>query len=150
MIINEKTAFQDQGTLDDDLLCGVGQLVCAWGLLEQRLEQKIGILREAAGDVRTIGSRTRPGMAKLLAELRAMVSMRDRRNATVLGEIAALERDIQRIDRFRGLIVSGFQGPEPRGFACRDHRNAHVHVSFDQLGAEIAQLGRIGERLLTL
>lgn len=148
--MNNMPVFADQNALDDDMLCGIGRIVCAWGGLEQRLEQKIGILREAAGDIRTIGSRTRPGMGKLLAELRAMISMRDRRNATVLAEIAALERDIQRIDRFRGLIISGFQGPEPGGFACRDSKNAPVHVSFDQLSGEIAHLGRIGERLLTL
>jgi hypothetical protein len=142
--------FKDLNALDDDLLCGVGKLICAWGVLEQRLEQKIALLREAAGDVRTLGSRTRPGMGKLLAELRAMISMRDRRNATVLGDIAALERDIQRIDRVRALIVSGFQGAEPGGFSCRDQKNAHVHVSFDQLAADITLLGLIGDRLLAL
>ncbi len=148
--MNIMPAFDNQDSLEDGLLCGVGKLICAWGVLEQRLEQKIGLLREAAGDIRTIGSRTRPGMGKLLAELRAMISMRDRRNATVLAEIAALERDIQRVDRFRGLIVSGFQGPEEGGFSCRDQKNAPVHVSFAQLQMEIESLNRIGERLLAL
>ncbi|AUW57251.1 hypothetical protein C1T17_03240 [Sphingobium sp. SCG-1] len=143
-------AFAELNALDDDLLCGVGRLVCAWGVLEQRLEQKISLLREAAGDVRTLCSRSRPGMGKLLGELRAMVSIRDKRNATVLGEIAELERDIQRIDRFRGLIISGFQGAEPGGFACRDQKNVQAHVSYDQLNAEIVNLNRIGERLLAL
>lgn len=133
-----------------DLLCAVGRLVCAWNVLEQRLEQKIGSLRQAAGDVKTIGSRTRPGMGRLLAELRAIVSIRDKRNATVLSDIAAIERDIQRIDRFRTLVVSGFQNAEPGGFACRDHKNAAVYVAFDQLRAETAQLDHIGEKLLSL
>ncbi len=150
MLMKHMPAFNGLNALDDDLLCGVGRLICAWGVLEQRLEQKIGMLREAAGDVRTLGSRTRPGMAKLFGELRAMVSIRDRRNATVLSDIAALERDLQRIDRFRGLIVSGFQGAEPDGFGCRDQKNAHVHVSFDQLSAEITLLGLIGDRLMEL
>jgi len=150
MLMKHMPVFNGLTTLDDDLLCGVGRLVCAWGMLEQRLEQKIGVMREATGEVRTLGSRTRPGISRLLAELRAMVSIRDRRNANVLADIAALECDIQRIDRFRGLIVSGFQGAEPGGFGCRDHKNAHVHVSFHQLSAEITHLGLIGDRLMEL
>lgn len=148
--MKQTPAFAELNALDDDLLFGVGRLVCAWGVLEQRLEQKIGLLREAAGDVRLLGSRSRPGMGKLLGELRAMVSMRDKRNANVLGEIAELERDIQRIDRFRGLIISGFHSAEPGGFACRDQKNVHAHVSSGQLSEEIMNLDRIGERLLAL
>ena len=135
---------------DQELFCGVGRLVCAWGVLEQCLEQKIAELRQAAGDVRTIGARTKPTMAKLMGELRAMISMRDRRNAQILTEIAELERDMQRIDRFRGLIISGFQALEPGGFTCRDMKNNVLHVSFDQLGDEIGRLENIAGRLLAL
>jgi hypothetical protein len=135
---------------DAALLCGVGRLVCAWSMLEQSLEAKIGMLREGMGDVRTVGARTRPSMAKLMTELRTMVAMRDRRNASALHEIAAIERDMQRIDRFRALIVSGFQEPEPGGFACRDGRNNRLHVSLDHLDGEITAIEDVGNRLLAV
>lgn len=135
---------------DAALLCLIGRLICAWTMLEQSLEAKVGLMREAMGDVRTVGARTRPTMAKLMTELRTMVAMRDRRNASALTEISAIERDVQRIDRFRALIIQGFQQPCPGGFACRDPRNNQVHVTLDQLEGEIAALEEVARRLLAL
>jgi hypothetical protein len=147
--INVK-AVSDYAPEDAALLCAVGRLVCAWTMLEQSLEAKIAMMREAMGDIRTVGSRLRPGMAKLMTELRTMVAMRDRRNASALTEIADIERDMQRIDRFRALIIQGFQEPEPGGFACRDGRNNRQHVSLDQLEAEIDALETVANRLLSV
>lgn len=147
--INVK-AVSDYAPEDAALLCAVGRLICAWTMLEQSLQAKIAMMREGMGDVRTIGARTRPSMAKLMTELRTMVAMRDRRNASALTEISAIERDMQRIDRFRALIVSGFQEPEPGGFACRDQRNNRLHVSLEQLDAEIGALEQVAGRLLAV
>ena len=141
-------SVSDYAPEDAALLCAVGRLVCAWTMLEQSLEAKIAMMREAMGDVRTVGARTRPGMTKLMTELRTMVSMRDRRNASALMEISDIERDMQRIDRFRSLIIGGFQQPAPGGFTCRDARNNQTHVSLEQLEAEIASLERVAQRLL--
>lgn len=135
---------------DAALLCGVGRLVCAWTMLEQSLEAKIGLLREGMGDVRVVGARTRPSMAKLMTELRTMVAMRDRRNASALTEISAIERDMQRIDRFRALIIQGFHQPEEGGFTCRDGRNNIQHVAFEQLDGEITALESVASRLLAV
>lgn len=140
----------DYAPEDAALLCAVGRLVCAWTMLEQSLEAKIAHLREAMGDVRTIGARTRPSMAKLMTELRTMVAMRDRRNASALTEISDIERDMQRIDRFRALIVQGFHQPEPGGFTCRDARNNIQHVALEQLEGEIAALEIVANRLLAV
>jgi hypothetical protein len=143
-------AVADYAPEDAALLCGVGRLICAWSMLEQRLETKITMLRTAMGDIRPVGARTRPTMAKLMTELRTMVAMRDRRNAGALHEIAAIERDMQRIERFRQLIVTGFHEPAPGGFACRDTRNNRLHISMDQLESEIVALETVGNQLLEL
>lgn len=143
-------AATDYAPGDVILLCGVGRMICAWTMLEQSLEAKIGTMREGMGDIRTVGARTRPTMTKLMTELRTIVAMRDRRNASILMEIADIERNMQRIDRFRSLIVAGFQHPEPGGFACRDARNNRLHISLEQLDEEIAALERVGERLLAI
>lgn len=147
--INVK-AVSDYAPEDAALLCSVGRLVCAWTVLEQSLEAKIGLMRDGMGDVRTVGARTRPAMQKLMTELRTIVAMRDRRNASALTEIAEIERDMQRIDRFRALIIQGFQQPEPGGFACRDPRNTVQHVTLEQLDREISALEAIANRLLVL
>lgn len=143
-------AVSDYAPEDAALLCAVGRLVCAWTMLEQSLEAKVGMMREAMGDVRTVGARTRPGMAKLLTEIRTMVAMRDRRNVGALMEISYIERDMQRIDRFRSLIIGGFQQPAPGGFTCRDARNNQTHVSLEQLDAEIGSLEMVAQRLLAV
>ncbi|MGE4321900.1 MAG: hypothetical protein AB7E60_02595 [Sphingobium sp.] len=142
--------MSDYAPEDAALLCSVGRLVCAWTMLEQSLEAKIGMMREAMGDVRTVGARTRPTMAKLMTELRTMVAMRDRRNAAVLTEIAEIERDMQRIDRFRALIIQGFQQPEEGGFACRDPRNNILHITLEQLDREVMALEAVANRLLSI
>ena len=61
-------AVSEYAPEDAALLCAVGRLVCAWTMLEQSLEAKIGIMREAMGDIRTVGARTRPSMTKLMTE----------------------------------------------------------------------------------
>jgi hypothetical protein len=132
---------------DAALLCGIGRLVCA---LEHSLEARLAELRETMGDVRTVGARTRPTMTKLMTELRTTVAMRDRRNAAALTEIAEVERDLQRIDRFRSLIIGGFQQPAPDGFLCRDLRNNAQHVSLEHLDEEIAALEQVAQRLLNI
>src|SRR3546814_15436672 len=97
--------------MHEALLCGIGRLIFSWGKLEVHLEQKVAQLRQNAGDVRAT-ARIRPTMAKMLAELRAIVSMRNRRNNMQLVEIAVIERPIQRIDKFRILVIQGFQAPD--------------------------------------
>lgn len=147
--INVK-AVSDYRPEDAALLCSVGRLVCAWTMLEQSLEAKVAMMREGMGDVRTVGARTRPTMTKLMTELRTMVAMRDRRNASALTEISAIERDMQRIDRFRALIIQGFQQPEQGGFACRDPRNNLLHITLEQLDGEVAALEAVANRLLSV
>jgi hypothetical protein len=119
-------------------------------MLEHSLEARLAELRETMGDVRTVGARTRPTMTKLMTELRTTVAMRDRRNAAGLTEIAEVERDLQRIDRFRTLIIGGFQQPSPEGFLCRDLRNNAQYVSLEHLDNEIAALEQVAQRLLTI
>src|SRR3546814_2000807 len=86
-------------------------------------------------------------MAKMLAELRAIVSMRNRRNNMQLVEIAEIERTIQRIDKFRMLVIQGFQAPaeEQPGsdnapFLCRAAKNNMICISLDDLEQEVSRL----------
>jgi len=149
-LVSDVKTVSDYAPEDAALLCAIGRLVCGWTMLEQSLEAKIATMREGMGDIRTVGARTRPTMTKLMTEIRTIVAMRDRRNAAVLTEIAAIERDMQRIDRFRALIIGGFQEPAPGGLTCRDGRNNIQHVALDQLNGEIAALEHVAQRLLAV
>src|SRR3546814_7848959 len=132
--------------MHEALLCGIGRLIFSWGKLEVHLEQKVAQLRQNAGDVRAT-ARIRPTMAKMLAELRAIVSMRNRRNNMQLVEIAEIERTIQRIDKFRMLVIQGFQAPaeEQNGsdnspLLCLDAKNNIICISLDDLEQEVSRL----------
>lgn len=149
-------AKQERSGAEDALMCGIGRLVSSWGTLEVRLEQKILQLRQAAGDVRLTPARQRPTMPKMMAELRAIVSMRNRRNNVQLIEISEIERSLQQIDKFRMLVLQGFQAPAQdgrpgtRAFLCRDAKNNVVSVSLHELDAEVERLDQCRERLLAL
>lgn len=151
-----KTARQERPQVEDALTSGIGRLVCSWGTLEVRLEQKIAHLRQAAGDGRMAAARQRPTMAKMIAELRAIISMRNRRNNVQLIEISEIERTLQQIDKFRMLVLQGFQAPAQdgrpgtRAFLCRDAKNNVISISLSELDAEVARLDQCRERLLAL
>jgi hypothetical protein len=95
-------------------------------------------------------------MAKMMAELRAIVSMRNRRNNVQLIEIAEIERILQQIDKFRTLVLQGFQAPAQDGrpgtrtFLCRDAKNNVISISLSELDAEVARLDQCRDRLLAL
>lgn len=131
-------------------MSAIGRLVCAWGRMECALDRKIIALRSASGEVRTVGSRTRPGMARMFAELRAIVSMRDKRGANALTEIAEIERAVQRLDRFRMLVIEGFTSAEDGGFLVRDGKNMLIHIQAEQLARDTAELESLGARLMAL
>lgn len=131
----------------DHVVRAVGSLVCSWGSLERTTMDKLTAMRLAAGDVRLVGGRMRPGMARLLAELRALVSMRDRHDKQGLVVIADLENHIQRIAQFHLLVISGFQASEADVLLCRDSKNSERRISLADVEREIAMIETIKERL---
>lgn len=134
----------------DAVVRAVGSLVCSWGSLECTTMDKLSAMRIAAGDVRLVGGRMRPGMARLLAELRALVAMRDRHDKQALVIIAELENHIQRIAQFHLLVISGFQAAENDVLLCRDSKNAERRVSLADVEREIASIEEIKTRLAAI
>lgn len=137
-------------SVDDAVVRAVGALVCCWGSLEHVTMEKLGAMRIAAGDVRLVGGRMRPGMARLLAELRALVSMRDRHDKQGLVVIADLDNHIQRIAQFHLLVVSGFQSAEGDVLLCRDSKNSERRIALSDVQKEIAEIEIIKERLMAI
>src|SRR3546814_12440192 len=111
---------------------------------------------QKAGDVGG-AARISPTIAKMVAELRARVTVRNRRNNSQLGESAEIERAVQRIDKFRMLVIQGFPAPaeEQHGsdnapFLCRDAKNNMICISLDDLEQEVSRLENCRERLVAL
>jgi hypothetical protein len=144
-----RPAVPDNGA-GDAVVRAVGSLVCSWGSLEHATMEKLSAMRLAAGDVRLVGGRMRPGMARLLAELRALVSMRDRHDKQGLIVIADLENHIQRIAQFHLLVISGFQSAEADVLLCRDSKNSERRISLADVEREIATIESIKKRLMAI
>lgn len=125
----------------------LGTLVRTWGELERSAMDKLAQLRSAAGDMRLIGGRSRPSLGMLLAELRALVSIRDRHDRNTLVEIAEIETGIQRATQFHQLVIDGFRAAEADVLLCRDARNAERRVRVDDVRSEIRELQTITSRL---
>jgi len=141
---------------DDDsmpnrqVLEAIGALVLAWGRLEQTTAEKLATMRQAFGDVRVVGGRARPTMPKLLAELRALVAMRDRHDKQVLAIIAEIDGALQRTAQFRLLVVDGAQSCEDEAVICHDLKNSPHRVTLADLQRETAQLHRIRSQIAAL
>ena len=144
-----RPAVPDNGA-DDEVVRSIGSLVCSWGSLEHATMEKLSAMRIAAGDVRLVGGRMRPGMARLLAELRALVAMRDRHDKQGLVVIAELENHIQRIAQFHLLVISGFQSADAGILFCRDAKNSERRVSLEDVNREIASIEDIKSRLMMI
>lgn len=128
----------------------LGSLVRTWGELERSAMEKLAQLRSAAGDMRLIGGRSRPSLGMLLAELRALVSIRDRHDRNTLVEIAEIETSIQRASQFHQLVIDGFRAAEADVLLCRDARNAERRVRVDDVRSEIRELETITSRLCAI
>jgi len=128
----------------------IGALVIAWGMLEAATIEKLVIMRRSFGDVRAVGGRSRPTLQRLLAELRALVAMRDRHDKQILTVIATLDADLQRLAQFRGMVVDGTQRIEGEGLICHDLKNVEHHVSVDTILGETQRIDEITAQIAAL
>lgn len=132
------------------VLAAVGELILAWGRLEHATAEKLASMRQAFGDVRVVGGRTRPTIQKLLAELRALVAMRDRHDKQVLTVIADIDGALQRTAQFRTLVIEGSQSCDDDAVTCRDIKNNPHRVALADLRREISQLDHIRGQIALL
>lgn len=136
--------------VDPALLQAVGRLILAWGHLEDMTAQKLAVMRRSFGDVRAVGGRMRPTMQKLLAELRALVAMRDRHDKQALMVIAEMDGALQRTAQFRQLIIDGAQDADGDNLVCRDARNCSINIPLAEIVKETALLNRIRHQIAEL
>lgn len=136
--------------LGEGIPAAIGRLVLSWGQLEHSTAEKLAAMRHSFGDVRAVGGRARPTIQKLLAELRALVAMRDRHDKQALTVIAEIDGALQRLAQFRLLIVEGGQAIEGEALICRDLKNGPHLVAVSLIEQETARIREITERIETL
>ena|GEM_PF-2372762 len=135
---------------DRALLEAIGRLILVWGQLERTTADKVSTMRESFGDVRAVGGRTRPTIQKLLAELRALVAMRDRHDQQALAIIAEIDGVLQRTSQFRQLVIDGAQEGEADALFCRDIKNSRIGIALADLQREAAQIERVRAQIALL
>ncbi len=128
----------------------IGALVMGWGVLEATTIDKLVAMRRSFGDVRAVGGRSRPTLQRLLAELRALVAMRDRHDKQVLTLIAALDGDLQRLVQFRNMVVDGARQIEGDEVVCHDIKNVEHRVAVRTVRSETQRIEAITAQIAGL
>ena len=124
----------------DMLLKAVGYVLLSWSLLERAVIGEIRRLRLVDGDSGATTARARGSFNERLAEWRALVSLKSRRNPEAVREVTEIASGAERLCRCRDLVANRFACVEQ----CETGEWAVV-VSDAGVGAP-----RAGQTLLTL
>jgi hypothetical protein len=117
----------------------VGFVLYYWSRLEEALVADIRRLRSESGGVQTSLYRVRGSSSERLAEWRALMSLKSRRNPALTAEVLEVTNEMERLRRKRNLIAHHFVD------ACAEGEEAEpfiVCVEGDRTGSD-ERSGRI-------
>lgn len=96
----------------DTLMTALGYLLLSWSMLERAVIDDIKRLRLSDGDSGMTTARVRGSFSERLAEWRALVSLKSRRNPEAAREVAEIGNLAEQLCRTRNLIFQHFVGVE--------------------------------------
>lgn len=96
----------------DPLMKALGYLLLNWSMLERAVIDDIKRLRLSDGDSGMTTARARGSFNERLAEWRALVSLKSRRNPEAAREVAEIGNLAEQLCRTRNLISHHFVGVE--------------------------------------
>lgn len=96
------------------LMASVGNLLFHWSLLDQALIDDIRRLRSEGGDVQTTVLRVRGSFSERLAEWRALLSLRSRRNPKLAEAVLEVSNQVERLRQKRNLVAQHLAGASAR------------------------------------
>jgi hypothetical protein len=99
--------FHHHGAALDELMMHVGRVLYHWSLLDQALVADIRRLRNEGGDQNTV-SRVRGSFGERLAEWRALLSVKSRRNPKLIEAILDVTNRMERLRQKRTLLTDRF------------------------------------------
>jgi hypothetical protein len=94
----------------DRLMQSLGYVLLHWSLLEHAFIGDIRRLRTGEGNFAESSARVRGGFSEKLAEWRALMSLKTRRNPEAAQEVGDLSTLAERLRRQRNLIAQHFMG----------------------------------------
>ncbi|HEY0115852.1 MAG TPA: hypothetical protein VGB54_09035 [Allosphingosinicella sp.] len=92
------------------LMQSLGYVLLHWSLLEHAFISDIRRLRTGEGNFSESSARVRGGFSEKLAEWRALMSLKTRRNPEAAQEVGELSTLAERLRRQRNLIAQHFMG----------------------------------------
>lgn len=107
--MSEATAVHSD---QDTLMKTLGYVLLNWSILERAVIDDIKRLRLSDGDSGTTTARARGSFNERLAEWRALVSLKSRRNPEAAHEVAEIANLAEQLCRSRSLIAHHFAGVE--------------------------------------
>ncbi len=94
----------------DHLMRSLGYVLLHWSLLEHAFIDDIKRLRTGEGNFAESSARVRGGFSEKLAEWRALMSLKTRRDPDAAQEVGDLSTLAERLRRQRNLIAQHFMG----------------------------------------
>ena len=102
-----------QGSDFQKLMTAVGYLIFQWSVLEAELVADIRRLRSTEGELPAAG-RVRGSFSEQMAEWRALVGLKARRNERLSKAVLAISNEIETLRQKRNLVVHHFCGATAR------------------------------------
>lgn len=94
----------------EKLMASVGKVLFHWSLLDEALIEDIRRLRTESGSVQTSVLRIRGSFTERLAEWRALLSLKSRRNPRLAEAVLVASNQIERLRQRRNHIAHHFVG----------------------------------------
>ena len=158
------TADLESGPSDpafEALMAKVGRLLYHWSLLDQALIADIRRLRSEGGDLQTSVLRVRGSFSERLAEWRALLSLKSRRNPPLAHAMLEVANQAERLRQKRNQVAHHFAGAsarpedgEPSIYCVEGDRAAATgdagRMTASELTALIAEMDACRERVASI
>jgi len=156
--LGDEPAQYDSLPAFNKLMASVGSLLLHWHQLDQALIDDIRRLRSEGGDVQTTMLRVRGSFSERLAEWRALLSLKSRRNPPLAEAVLDVANQVERLRQKRNLVAQHFAGAsvrredgEPAILCAEGDRGAlnvsTVRITQSELSALIAEMDRCCRRV---
>jgi hypothetical protein len=127
------------------LMASVGHLLFKWSLLEDALIDEIRRLRLEGGGTQTSIIRVRGSFSERLAEWRALLSLKSRRNPGLTTTVTGLANQMEQLRQTRNLVADQFAGASAR----KEEGEPFICCSQGERGASKGAVRRISQSELT-
>lgn len=141
----------------EKLMASVGKVLFHWSLLDEALIEDIRRLRSESGSVQTSMLRVRGSFSERLAEWRALLSLKSRRNPPLAEAVLIAANQVERLRQKRNLIAHHFvgasaagEGGEPFIVCFEGDRGANTgtgRISQSELTALIGEMDQCRRRI---